>query len=205
MAVNYQLYLVTDESLSSERLKEVITQSVAGGVTLVQVREKHNDIQSFIAHADMVKTLLSSTDVPLIINDRVDVALAVDADGVHLGQSDMPAELARGLLGKDKIIGLTVESLEELHLAQTLPIDYVGISTVFSTDTKQDTKHVWGISGLEEAMKISRIPVVAIGGINKTNVQAVNNTGVAGIALVSAICHNDDPCSASQEFIALMK
>ncbi|MGI2259054.1 thiamine phosphate synthase [Shewanella sp. GXUN23E] len=200
MNCDYRLYLVTDSSLDDDALCRVVRQAVAGGVTMVQLREKQGDIRAFIRRAQKLKTLLCGSGVPLIINDRLDVALAVDADGLHLGQSDMPAQLARRLLGQDKILGLTVESMAQLHEAQTLPVDYLGISTVFATATKTDTRFEWGLDGLSLAVNCSSKPLVAIGGIGEANFVRVRQTGVAGIALVSAICAAAQPSQASRRF-----
>lgn len=122
----YQLYLVTDDQQDLETLKHVVAEAIKGGVTMVQVREKHGDVRAFIERAQAVKAILQGTGVPLIINDRVDVALAVDADGVHLGQSDMPADLARQLIGDQKILGLSVENDQQLLDAEAMPVDYLG-------------------------------------------------------------------------------
>ncbi|MGF1700798.1 thiamine phosphate synthase [Photobacterium makurazakiensis] len=201
---NYQLYLVTDEHQNIDQLKFVIKEAVAGGVTMVQLREKHGDVREFIQRAMVVKALLLDTGVPLIINDRVDVALAVDADGIHLGQSDMPPAIARRLIGDDKILGLSVENEKQLVQAQSLPVDYLGLSAIFPTPTKKDTVYAWGIDGLAKAVESSRLPLVAIGGINESNIKAVADTGTAGIALVSAICHAASPEKASKHLLALM-
>lgn len=193
----YRLYLVTDEHQNDITLAKVIENAVKGGVTMVQLREKHRNQRLFLHRATLCKSILAGSTVPLIINDNLDIALAIDADGVHLGQSDPSVEKARALLGADKIIGLTVENIQQLEFAQALPIDYLGISTVFASATKQDTQYVWGIEGLRTAVIQSRLPLVAIGGINLGNINDVAATGVAGIALVSAICHADDPQAAS--------
>ncbi|WP_298940623.1 thiamine phosphate synthase [uncultured Psychromonas sp.] len=188
----YRLYLVTDDQQDLQTLKHVVKEAVAGGVTMVQVREKSSDIRSFIARAQAIKSILKGTNVALIINDRVDVALAVDADGVHLGQSDMPAELARQLIGPNKLLGLSIENEHQLLEANTLSLDYIGLSAIFATPTKTDTKKEWGIAGLANALTKTNFPVVAIGGINQTNLDEIIKTGVDGVALVSAICHADD-------------
>ena len=193
----YRLYLVTDDQQDLYTLINVVKEAVAGGVTMVQVREKSNDIQSFITRAQVVKTILQGTGVPLIINDRVDVALAVDADGVHLGQSDMPAQMARTLIGPNKLLGLSIENEQQLMEANTLPLDYIGLSAIFATPTKTDTLKQWGIAGLQKAVNVSQFPIVAIGGINNRNLDQIINTGVDGVALVSAICHANDPKSAA--------
>ncbi|PKF76680.1 thiamine phosphate synthase [Vibrio sp. vnigr-6D03] len=198
----YTLYLVTDDKQDIDTFSSVLTEAVKGGVTMVQVREKHGDVRAFIERALCAKSILAGTGVPLIINDRVDVALAIDADGVHLGQSDMPATLARNLLGEDKILGLSVESNSQLEEAKMLPVDYLGISAIFSTPTKSDVKYEWGIEGLIHAVKGSPFPTVAIGGINESNLVDVVTTGVHGIALVSAICHAPSPKIAAENLLS---
>ncbi|CAH1522016.1 Thiamine-phosphate synthase [Vibrio owensii] len=200
----YRLYLVTDDQQDLATLKRVVKKAVEGGVTMVQVREKHGDVRAFIERAQAVKDILKDTDVPLIINDRVDVALAVDADGVHLGQSDMPAIIARELIGPNKILGLSIENEEQLAQADSLPIDYIGLSAIFATPTKTNTKKHWGIDGLKMALETTSLPIVAIGGINESNIPQLSATGVHGLALVSAICHAEDPKAASEYLLGLM-
>ncbi|EPB6720050.1 thiamine phosphate synthase [Vibrio fluvialis] len=201
----YTLYLVTDDQQDLSTLCRVVKQAIAGGVSLVQVREKQGDVRTFIERAAAVKVVLSGSGVPLIINDRVDVALAVDADGVHLGQSDMPATLARQLLGPDKLIGLSVENEQQFEQAQSLPVDYLGLSAIFATPTKTNTVKHWGLDGLNWAMARSRLPMVAIGGLNTSNIGAVAQTGVQGIALVSAISHAPDPQQAARDLRLLIE
>ena len=200
----YQLYLVTDDQQDLATLVHVVAESVKGGVTMVQLREKHGDIRAFIERANALKAILAGTGVPLIINDRVDVALAVDADGVHLGQSDMSAALARQLIGPDKILGLSIESPQQLTESQRLDLDYIGLSAIFATPTKTNTTKNWGLDGLVDTLQKTALPVVAIGGINQGNIREVAATGVHGIALVSAICHADDPCLAARGIIEAM-
>lgn len=200
----YRLYLVTDDQQDLATLKRVVRKAVEGGVTMVQVREKHGDVRAFIERAQAVKDILKDTDVPLIINDRVDVALAVDADGVHLGQSDMPAIIARELIGPNKILGLSIENEEQLAEADSLPIDYIGLSAIFATPTKTNTQKHWGIDGLKMALVTTSLPIVAIGGINESNIPQLSATGVHGLALVSAICHAEDPKAASEYLLGLI-
>ncbi|KAB0300948.1 thiamine phosphate synthase [Vibrio fortis] len=204
MSNPYKLYLVTDDQQDLATLEHVVEQGVAGGVTMVQVREKHGDVRAFIERAQRVKAILSGTGVPLIINDRVDVALAVDADGLHLGQSDMPAEIARRLIGEDKILGLSIENEQQLKEAEHLPIDYIGLSAIFATPTKTNTKKHWGVEGLKSALETTKLPIVGIGGINESNIPELMATGVHGLALVSAICQADDPKAAAQHLLSLM-
>lgn len=200
----YKLYLVTDDKQDIDTLVHVVKQAVLGGVTMVQVREKHGNVREFLARATAVKQVLAGTGVPLIINDRVDVALAVDADGVHLGQSDMPVQLARQLLGSDKILGLSIETKAQLLQVPNLPIDYIGLSAIYATQTKRDTQTHWGIEGLKFALSHVDIPIVAIGGINRQTIPELVLTGVDGLALVSAICHAEDPKSATEQLLSLI-
>ncbi|MEZ9424993.1 thiamine phosphate synthase [Vibrio lentus] len=200
----YKLYLVTDDQQDLETLKFVVEQAVAGGVTMVQVREKHGDVRAFIERAQAVKSILASSGVPLIINDRVDVALAVDADGLHLGQSDMHAELARQLIGPDKILGLSIETEQQLQEADSLPVDYIGLSALFATSTKTNLKKYWGYDGIKMALETTKLPIVGIGGINESNIPQLVESGLHGLALVSAICHAEDPKQATRDLLSLM-
>lgn len=198
-----RLYLVTDRALSLGRdLEWVVGEAVKGGVSMVQLREKDMDTRGFIDLGSRLLRLLRPLGVPLIINDRVDVALAVDADGVHIGQSDMPYETARRLLGPDKIIGLSVENMDELRQAESLDVDYVAVSPVYSTATKTDTAAPFGLDGLREAVRLTRHPVVAIGGMNENTAPAVFAAGADGIAVVSAICNAPDPAAASARLLS---
>lgn len=197
-----RLYLVTDRGLAGGRdIVDIVREAVAGGVTMVQLREKDCSTQEFVALGRELKTLLSSYDVPLIINDRVDVALACNADGVHIGQSDMPYETARRLLGPDKIIGLSVENMDEVIEANRLDVDYIGVSPVFATPTKTDTAIPFGLDGLREAVRLSRHPVVGIGGMNASTAADVMSCGADGIAVVSAIVAADSPGDAARELL----
>ncbi len=200
------LYLVTDSDLALGRdLCEVIGQAVQGGVTIVQLREKELATGAFVELARRVKEQLSGSGVPLIINDRIDVALACDADGVHIGQADMDYATARKLLGYDKIIGLSVESLEDLEKANELDVDYVGISPIFATPTKTDTKKPFGIEGAQAAAKMSTHPTVAIGGMNAQTIAQTIEQGVDGVAVVSAIVSAENPMKSSQELLKIVK
>ncbi|TKF30190.1 thiamine phosphate synthase [Vibrio kanaloae] len=201
----YKLYLVTDDQQDLATLKFVVERAVSGGVTMVQVREKHGDVRAFIERAKAVKSVLAGTGVPLIINDRVDVALAVDADGLHLGQLDMPAVLARQLIGPNKILGLSIETDKQLQEADSLPIDYIGLSALFATPTKTNLKKHWGYEGIQMALDSTKLPIVGIGGINESNIPLLTETGIHGLALVSAICHAEDPKAATEYLLSLMK
>ena len=198
--IDLSLYLVTDQAASLGRpIEEVVEQAVAGGVTMVQLREKDAPTGQFVALAKKLMAILLPLGIPLIINDRVDVALAANADGVHIGQSDMTYQDARKLLGEDKIIGLSVENMKDLAVANTLDVDYVGISPVFGTPTKTDTAQPFGIDGLKEAVRLSTHPTVGIGGMNMQTAKDVMQTGCDGIAVVSAICSAPDPTLASNQ------
>ena len=193
-----KLYLVTDRELSLGRsLEEVVSEAVAGGVTVVQLREKEASTGEFISLARRL--------IPLIINDRVDVALAVDADGVHIGQSDMSYEDARRLLGPDKIIGLSVENFEDIETANALDVDYIGISPVYGTPTKTDTAEPFGLDGLRKAVEMSVHPTVAIGGMNAATIGDVMAAGTDGVAVVSAICSAESPRQAAMELAGIIK
>lgn len=200
------LYLVTDRRLCGGKpLEEVIIEAVKGGVAYVQLREKDLSTRNFVEEAKRVKKLLEPYKVPLIINDHVDVALACGAAGVHIGQNDMPYDIARKLLGPKAIIGLSVETWEDVEASQKLDANYIGISPIFTTPTKTDTKKPWGLKGLAEIKAISRHPLVAIGGINESNVKEVVKAGADCIAVVSAICASPDPEIAARNINNLMQ
>ncbi len=202
LTFDLSLYLVTDSDLAGSRdLEQIVRQAAAGGATIVQLREKELATGEFIARARRLKAALAPYSIPLIINDRVDVALASDADGVHIGQSDMSYEDARAILGPDKIIGLSVENLEEVEAANALDVDYIGISPLHSTPTKTDTALPFGIEGCTRAVNISHHPTVAIGGINLGNITQTMQCGVDGVAVVSAIVCAEDPREASAQLL----
>lgn len=201
-----KLYLVTDRDLSLGRSQEeVVSEAVAGGVTMVQLREKDAATGEFIELAGRLMKILTPLGIPLIINDRVDVALAVDADGVHIGQSDMPYEIARRLLGPDKIIGLSVENMDDLIKANSLNVDYVGISPVYGTPTKTDTANPFGLEGLRKAVNMSKHPTVAIGGMNAGTIADVMAAGTDGVAVVSAICSDENIREAAAQLKAIVE
>lgn len=193
------LYLVTDQRLCGEKsVLDVVGLAVRGGASMVQLREKRLDMRSLVDLARALKGLLEPFGVPLIINDRVDAALAVGAAGVHLGQHDMPAELARHLLGSRALIGLSVERLGQIHEAERLDVDYYGVSPIFPTPTKPDLHTAWGLAGLAMARQATARPLVAIGGIGMENAESVFRAGADGVAVVSAICAAPDPLKAAE-------
>ena len=193
------LYLVADRRLCGGKpVEEVIIKAIKGGVAYVQLREKELSTRDFVEKAKRVKKLLAPYKVTLIINDRVDVALACCADGVHIGQDDMPYENVRQLMGAKAIIGLSVETWENVEASQKLDVSYIAASPVFVTPTKTDTKEPWGLEGLKKIKSFSRHPLVAIGGINEANVKEVMKAGADCIAVVSAICASRDPEMAAR-------
>jgi len=199
------LYLVTDRSLSGGReLEYIVGEAVSGGVTMVQLREKHCSSREFYRLAVQLKRCLAPWRVPLIINDRLDIALTGNADGLHLGQSDLPCGIARKILGKNKIIGLSVENVMDVTEANREEVDYIGISPVFSTPTKIDTAPELGLEGIREIASMARCPSVAIGGINIRNAQSVLAAGADGISVVSAIMSAPDPRLAASELIQVV-
>ena len=188
------LYFVTDRGLCGRKpLEEVVIQAVKGGAAYVQLREKDVSTRFFVEEAKRIKKILGKYRVPLIINDRVDIALACGAEGVHIGQEDMPYEIVRQLMGQKAIIGLSVETWEDVEVSQKLDVNYIGVSPVFATPTKTDTKGAWGLEGLAKIKAFSRHPLVAIGGINESNAREVVETGADCIAVVSAICASSYP------------
>jgi thiamine-phosphate pyrophosphorylase len=192
------IYLVTDRGLCRDRpLQDVVLQAVQGGVAYVQLREKDIFTRLFVEEARAIKKMLKSYKVPLMINDRIDVALACGADGVHIGQEDMPYETARRLLGPKAIIGLSVETWKDVEAVQALDVDYIGVSPVFATPTKTDTKEPWGLEGLRKIRAFSRHSLVAIGGISEANVREVTEAGADCLAVVSAVCCADDPAAVA--------
>ncbi len=192
MAIDYTLYLCTDRDLmSTPTLEEAVEAALRGGVTLVQLREKNCSSREFYETAQSVKSVTDRYGVPLIINDRLDIALAVDAAGLHIGQSDLPAAVARGLLGAGKILGVSASTEGEAVLAQKDGADYLGVGAMFPTGTKKNTRRV----SLEELARIRSsvsIPIVAIGGINEENCAPFASLGVDGVAVVSAILAKPD-------------
>ncbi len=201
-----ELYLVTDEELlEGKDFFKTIEDAVKGGVTMVQLREKQLCTKDFCEKAIALKKLLRPYNVPLIINDRIDIALACDADGVHIGQSDMPYSIARKILGKNKIIGLSVENKEEVILANSLDVDYIAASPVFSTPTKTNTIIQWGIDGIEWIRKNSKHPLVAIGRMNSDTISDTITAGADSVAVVSAIISSENPMQSAKELSQIIK
>ncbi|SHH69847.1 thiamine phosphate synthase [Clostridium grantii] len=199
--VDYSLYLVTDRDILGDRdLCTAMEEAILGGVSIIQLREKNISSLDFYNSALKVKKVTDKYNIPLIINDRLDIALAIDAAGVHLGQSDLPCEIARKILGENKILGISTATLEEAVLAKKQGADYLGVGAMFSTSTKLNTRSV-SISTLKEIKNTVNIPVVAIGGINHANYKKLIPTNIEGFAVVSAILGQDNIKLASQKFL----
>lgn len=188
----HSMYLITDESSClGKNIYECVEESIRGGANLIQLREKNMPTRDFFNRAVKLKEICRKHNVPFVINDRIDIALAVEADGVHLGQSDMPIEIAKKILGYDKIVGISAGNMKEAISAQKSGADYVGVGAVFTTDTKEDADYI----SKEILCKMTdtlHIPVLAIGGIKLDNLDYFEDTGIDGICVISDILKNDD-------------
>lgn len=209
--VDYRLYLVTDRNcLQQQTLEQAVEQAILGGVTLVQLREKAIASKAFYERALRIKAICHHYNVPLLINDRVDIALAIEADGVHIGQSDLPCGVVRQILGKDKIIGVSARTAQQAIQAQADGADYLGVGAMFATSTKQDAQTVT-IASLTQIRQSVTLPIVAIGGINHTTLPALQqalqaaDTSIDGVAVVSAILGQKDVKLASQQLKEMIK
>jgi thiamine-phosphate pyrophosphorylase len=193
-----KLCLITDRALAGSRsLHFIVAEAVKGGVTLVQLRENTMAARAFVAEARALKALLAPLGVPLLVNDRVDVALAAGADGVHVGQSDMPLALARRLLGPQAIVGLSVTTAAEARAADVELADYLGVGPVFPQGTKTDAARPLGLEGLAEIRLLTAKLIVGIGGVAAANARAIRSAGADGLAVVSAIMAAEDPKMAA--------
>jgi len=181
------LYFITDSKLTKKNILEDIEAALRAGVKIIQYREKEKETKYMIEEAAKIKKLCKENSALFLINDRVDICLAVDADGVHLGQDDMPYLTARTLLGNEKVIGLTTHNLEEAIQAEYLGADYIGVSPIFETKTKPNARKPAGLKFLKDVKNKIRIPYVAVGGINESNIRDVLATGTKYVAIVSAI------------------
>ncbi|MFC1835207.1 thiamine phosphate synthase [Thermodesulfobacteriota bacterium] len=198
----WDVYLVTDRSLSKGRSNaEIVVAAVGGGVSVVQLREKDLETRLFYEEGVKIADFLKQAGVPLIINDRIDIALAVDADGVHLGQSDMPLGVARRILGPDKIMGVSINELDELSDEAIASADYLAVSPVFDTATKEDITTPWGLDGVRRIRSLTDKPLVAIGSMKEENAREVVAAGADSVAVVSAIVSAADPESAVRTLV----
>ncbi|WP_092560348.1 thiamine phosphate synthase [Anaeromicropila populeti] len=199
LLVDYSLYLCTDQGLmSTSTLEEAVEEAILGGCTVIQLREKDCSSKDFYELALRIKKITKKYKVPLIINDRVDIALAVDAEGVHVGQNDLPARVVRQILGPDKIIGVSTARVEEAERAAAEGADYIGVGAMYETATKNNTRPV----SKEELLRIRNavtIPIVVIGGINKERIQDFHETKINGIAVVSAVISQKNIRMAASE------
>lgn len=197
---DYSLYLVLDPDLAAGRpLTEMAREALEGGVTMIQLRYKGSKTREFLELARQIRRICLSFGVPLIINDRLDVALAVDTEGVHVGQEDLPAQEARQILGPERILGVSATCLREAKEAEKIGASYVGLGTIFSTSSKADAGRPIGTEAIWEISQAIRIPVVAIGGIHLGNVEEVIRRGASGVAVISAIMHAKDIKEAAQQ------
>ena len=197
-------YLITDSNLSKKGILDDVKQALEAGCAIIQYREKNKSTKEMIGEALEIKSLCGRKAI-FLVNDRIDVALAVDADGVHIGQDDMPFEIARKLVGRGKIIGLTVHSVEEALHAETVGADYIGLSPIFETATKKDAGNSCGISMIRETRKKLNLPIVAIGGINKENVREVIMAGADAAVAISAVVCSDDVYRETRDFINIIQ
>lgn len=193
------LYAVTDRAWTcNQTLVEQVEAALVGGITFLQLREKNLGYDEFLQEANELKKLTAFYQVPFVINDNVEVALACDADGVHVGQEDMPVEKVRDLIGPDKILGVSAQNVEQAIAAEKAGADYLGIGSVFPTGTKSDAKPMT-FETVQEICQSVSIPIVAIGGITKTNILELSGSGVDGVAVVSALFAQSDITAATKE------
>lgn len=203
--IDYTLYLCTDrELMSSKTLEEAVEQAIKGGCTVVQLREKTCSSKEFYETAKNLREITKQYNVPLIINDRVDIALAVDADGVHVGQSDLPAKIVRSIIGEDKIVGVSAAKLSEAEQAVRDGADYLGIGAMYPTNTKTDTRPVT-MEELKAIRSAVDVPIVVIGGINQKTLHDFKGTGIDGLAVVSAVIAADDIEQAARDMAAMFR
>lgn len=200
MPFDLSVYLVTDATLCATRgLERTVEEAVKGGVSIVQLRDKHATDKAMIKQAKQLKSLLAGYCIPLIINDRLEVALASQADGLHVGQSDATIEQARQALGPEAILGLSVNTLTQLACAPVNQLDYFGFGPVFATPSKGDHEPPIGFDGLAALTKASPLPSVAIGGLKAAHIEHVKHSGAAGVAVISAICGQPSPRESAIE------
>ncbi|WP_366925516.1 thiamine phosphate synthase [uncultured Methanobrevibacter sp.] len=197
--IDYSVYLVTDHrNKTDEEFLNVIEEAIKGGTSIVQLREKTASTKDFYELAVKVKEITSKYNVPLLVNDRIDIALAIYSEGVHIGQDDMPATIARKIIGDEKILGVSTSTVEEAIKAEAEGADYIGSGAIFPTSTKDDAESV-SKEELKDIVDSVDIPVVAIGGISLENAPSIKSTGIAGFSVISAIMNAEDPKEASKK------
>ena len=203
---NLKLYFVSDFEVLGKNFLTATHEIVRGGASMVQYRDKKSSDKDFYENAKSLKEMLIPFDIPLIINDRVDVALAVEADGVHLGNSDLSCEVARKVFGNKKILGISVECEADVERANNVNnVDYLGISGVFKTETKKDLAGYWGLEGVRDIRAKTDLPMVAIGGISVSNAKKVMDAGADGVAVVSALAFAENLLEETQKLLAVVK
>ncbi|MFZ2125817.1 MAG: thiamine phosphate synthase [Candidatus Saccharimonadales bacterium] len=203
--IDYSVYVLTNMKLAGEStISGVVKLAIDGGATVIQYREKEASTGVMINEALAIQAVTKAAGVPLIINDRIDVALAIDADGVHVGQSDMPAILARKLIGPNKILGVSARTPEQVASAIAGGADYLGIGDIFGTTTKKGTV-VIGLEKFKQLVELSSVPVVGIGGVTKDNATGVIESGADGIAVISAVFGKDDPENETRRLMEIIK
>lgn len=201
--IDYSIYLVTDRDLmSTNTLEEAVEKSILGGATLIQLREKNLSYDEFLKEGKEIKKITDKYNIPLIINDNVEIAINIDASGVHIGQSDMDAAEVKKLIGKDKILGVTAKTVEQAIKAEKDGASYIGVGAAFSTSTKLDTR-VITFETIKNICKSVTIPVVAIGGIDENNIMNLKGLGIHGVALVSSIFSKEDVLLATKQMLGL--
>jgi thiamine-phosphate pyrophosphorylase len=210
--IDWSLYVLTDRRAAGERcLLDVVRAAIQGGATVIQLRDKASStsgarpVRALVELGQALLEITRPAGVPLIVNDRIDVALAIDAEGVHVGQDDMPAPLARQLLGPDRILGVSAGTVAEARQAQRDGADYLGTGDVYGTPTKADAGVPIGVTGLAEVARAVSLPVVAIGGIQPDNAAAAIQAGAAGIAVISAVIGAADPEAAARQLYEIVK
>jgi thiamine-phosphate pyrophosphorylase len=197
-------YLITDSRLSKKGTLSDVREAVESGCRIIQYREKDKSTKAMVEEVAEIKRICSGRAI-FLVNDRIDIALAVDADGVHIGQDDMPVETARKLLGEDKIIGLSVHDREEAILAEKAGADYVGLGPIFATATKKDAGEGIGLLKIGEVKAAIKVPVVAIGGINKENCESVIQNGADSLVAISAVVCSDNVKKETRYFIDIIR
>ena len=198
-----RLYAVTDRTwLNGRTLRQVVSEAISGGATTVQIREKNSGYENFKSQALEIQALCKENHIPFIVNDNVDLALDIDADGVHVGQSDMEAVRVRDLIGPDKILGVSASTVREAIEAERNGADYIGAGAVFQTGSKSDAVNVTH-DVLREICSAVKIPVIAIGGINSGNIGELKSSGIAGVAVISAIFASQDIEKSARELLEL--
>ncbi|MBX6394111.1 MAG: thiamine phosphate synthase [Alicyclobacillaceae bacterium] len=206
MGRDFGLYAVTDERFYRGRtLEEVARAWIAGGVRCIQLREKSMNARELLEAGRLLRRLTREAGVLFIVNDRADIAAALDADGVHLGQEDLPVSAARQILGPDRIIGLSTHSVEEAVEAEKQGADYIGLGPVKATATKTDTRPVVGIEGLRKVRRAVRLPIVAIGGIETADAEALGEAGADGLAVIRGLLDTEDIAERARQFVRLFE